>query len=315
MILVMVPRASVSAERVREVLDTEPVILDPEPEEESGGSPECPADTGVSSEPTSRRGQRGVLPLSSRDAALVFDDVSFHYGGSEHAAISDISFTARRGETLAIIGSTGSGKSTILNLALRLYDVSSGRILLNGVDLRDQPQKEVHDRIGYIPQKAVLFSGTIADNVRFGKPDASDDEVIDALKVAQAWEFVRELTDGIEAPVSQGGKNFSGGQKQRLAIARALIKHPEVYLFDDSFSALDLQTDAALRSALRPLLTESIQVIVAQRISTIQDADTIVVLEEGKMCGLGTHAELLANNQVYREIASSQLTEEEMAHV
>jgi ATP-binding cassette subfamily B protein len=328
MILVMLPRASVSAERVMEVLDTRPVILDPadaqlQAEKQEGeyvhtsqsgkAGTELPLEGGAVA-PADKSPQAPPLP-SSPLAALEFDEVSFFYGKSEVPALSSLSFRAAQGSVLAIIGSTGAGKSTLLNLIERLYDASTGRVLLNGKDVRDYRQQELHDRIGYIPQKAVLFSGTIAENIRFGKAEASDEEVIAALTTAQAWEFVSELAQGINAPVSQGGANFSGGQKQRLAIARALIRRPEIYLFDDSFSALDLQTDAALRASLKPLLAESIQVIVAQRISTIQDADQILVLEDGRVCGLGTHRQLLAENAVYREIASSQLTEEEMAHV
>jgi ATP-binding cassette subfamily B protein len=290
MILVMLPRASVSAERVTEVLDTQPVILNP-PETDKEVSASIPA------------------------PSLVFDRVTFSYGqASEEPALREVSFQVRAGTTLAIIGSTGAGKSTLLNLIERLYDVTSGSIVVSGRDVRAYRQHELHERIGYVPQKAVLFSGTIADNIRFGKGEATDDEVVQALKTAQAWEFVRELEEGINAPVVQDGANFSGGQRQRLAIARALIKKPELYLFDDSFSALDLTTDALLRAALKPLMENSVQLIVAQRISTIADADQIVVLDEGQVCGLGTHRQLLAENKVYQEIASSQLTEEEIAH-
>ena len=296
MIVVMIPRASVSAERVIEVLDTQPAIADP-------AIVQMQADKNVQ---------------TSHFATLEFDDISFHFEGqdgtiSETAALCNISFTARKGQTFAIIGSTGSGKSTIMNLAVRLYDVSSGRILLDGTDVRDYAQEDLRKRIGYVPQKAVLFTGTIADNVRFGNPNASDDAVVDALKIAQAWDFVSELPDGLETAVSQGGTNFSGGQRQRLAIARAVLKRPEVYLFDDSFSALDLQTDAQLRTALKPLCADSTMIIVAQRITTIQDADQILVLEEGKICGMGTHDELMEHSATYREIAASQLTASEVA--
>ncbi|MCL2332596.1 MAG: ABC transporter ATP-binding protein/permease [Actinomycetia bacterium] len=291
-ILVMLPRAAVSGERIREVLETEPVILDPD------------AKTTEAVEKTLKRAP----------ASLEFKGVSFYFEGGEEAAVKDIDFKAKRGTTTAVIGSTGSGKSTILNLVERLYDVSEGKILVNGVDVREHTQYDLHDRVGYVPQKAVLFSGTIADNIRFGKPDATDEEVREALKTAQAEDFIEELEEGIEAYVAQGGTNFSGGQKQRLAIARALVKKPQIYLFDDSFSALDLQTDANLRAAIKPLLKDSLAVIVAQRISTIMDADQIIVLDEGKVVGLGTHDELLANNTVYQEIAKSQLSEEELAH-
>jgi len=291
-ILVMLPRAAVSGERIREVLETEPVILDPDEE-------------------TTRAAE---AELTTSPVSLEFKDVSFYFEGGEEAAVEDIDFRARAGTTTAIIGSTGAGKSTILNLVERLYDVTQGKILVNGVDVREHSQYDLHDRVGYIPQKAVLFSGSIADNIRFGKPDATDEEVIAALKTAQAADFIDELDEGIESYVAQGGTNFSGGQKQRLAIARALVKRPEIYLFDDSFSALDLQTDANLRAALRPLLKDSLAIIVAQRISTIMDADQIIVLDEGKVVGKGTHEELLASNAVYQEIAKSQLSEEELAH-
>ena len=292
-ILVMLPRAAVSGERIREVLETDPVILDP----------------------TGDVARDAEDALKQAPVSLEFKDVSFYFEGGEEAAVRDIGFAARAGTTTAIIGSTGSGKSTILNLVERLYDVSEGEIRVNGVDVRAHTQYDLHDRVGYIPQKAVLFSGTIADNIRYGKPDATDEEVREALETAQARDFIDELEEGIEAYVAQGGTNFSGGQKQRLAIARALVKKPEIYLFDDSFSALDLQTDANLRAALKPLLKDSLAVIVAQRISTIMDADQIIVLDQGRMVGCGTHEELLAGNTVYQEIAKSQLSEEELAHV
>jgi len=292
MIMVMVPRASVCAERVMEVLDTEPVIEDP-----AAGK--------------ARQPEPGRADLEFDRVVFSFEDQKGICG--EVPTLCHISFRARKGETFAIIGSTGSGKSTIANLAMRLYDVSEGRILLDGVDIRELNQKDLRRRIGYIPQKAVLFSGTLGDNIRFGNPDASDEEVIEALKVAQAWDFVSEMTDGLESYVAQGGTNFSGGQRQRLAIARALLKKPEVYIFDDSFSALDLKTDAQLRTALKPLRKHSTMIIVAQRIMTIQDADQIMVLEDGKVGGIGTHDELMASNKVYQEIAASQLTAEEVA--
>jgi len=296
MIMVMVPRASVCAERVMEVLDTEAVITDPTKDE---GKDVANAEEG----PTK--------------ANLEFDRVSFLFEdqkgvAGEKPTLSDISFVAKRGQTFAIIGSTGSGKSTIANLALRLYDVTGGRILLDGVDIREQSQHHLRKRIGYIPQKAILFTGTLADNIRFGKEDATEDEVIEALKTAQAWDFVKELPDGLDTEVAQGGTNFSGGQRQRLAIARALVKKPEVYIFDDSFSALDLRTDAQLRQALKPLQKDSTMIIVAQRIMTIQDADQIMVLEDGRIGGMGTHDELMATNTIYQEIAASQLTAEEV---
>ncbi|MCL2537668.1 MAG: ABC transporter ATP-binding protein/permease [Coriobacteriia bacterium] len=294
MIMVMVPRASVCADRVMEVLDTEAVITDPTPT-----TPITPA--------------LAPTPLGN----LTFNDVVFLYEdqkGKEGEAptLIDINFEARRGEVFAIIGSTGSGKSTIANLAMRLYDVSGGHILLDGTDIRDITQHELRSRIGYIPQKAVLFTGTLAENIRFGKEDATEDEVIEALKTAQAWDFVRELPDGLDSEVAQGGSNFSGGQRQRLAIARALVKKPEVFIFDDSFSALDLKTDAALRQALKPLQQRATTIIVAQRIMTIQDADQIMVLEDGRVGGIGTHDELMASNTAYQEIAASQLSAQEV---
>ena len=294
MIMVMVPRASVCADRVMEVLDTEAVITDPTPT-----TPITPA--------------LAPTPLGN----LTFNDVVFLYEdqkGKEGEAptLIDINFEARRGEVFAIIGSTGSGKSTIANLAMRLYDVSGGHILLDGTDIRDITQHELRSRIGYIPQKAVLFTGTLAENIRFGKEDATEEEIIEALKTAQAWDFVRELPDGLDSEVAQGGSNFSGGQRQRLAIARALVKEPEVFIFDDSFSALDLKTDAALRQALKPLQQRATTIIVAQRIMTIQDADQIMVLEDGRVGGIGTHDELMASNTAYQEIAASQLSAQEV---
>jgi len=285
MIFIMYPRASVSAERINEVLDTEPVIEDP------------PA------------------PLESTSAhpCIEFKDVSFAFAGSEEYAIRAVDFMANHNTITAIIGSTGSGKSTILNLIVRLYDVTSGAVLVNGVDVREMSQHYLHELIGYIPQRAVLFDGTIAENVRFGREDATIDEIRTALATAQALDFVEELDEGLESFVAQGGTNFSGGQKQRLAIARAIVKHPQIFLFDDSFSALDLKTDAKLRAALDPHLKRAVTIIVAQRISTIVDADQILVLDEGRIVGRGTHTELMADCQIYREIAQSQMTDEELA--
>jgi len=284
MIFIMYPRASVSAERINEVLDTEPVITDP---------------------PT---------PLASASAQprVAFKDASFAFSGGEEYAICDIEFTAEHNTVTAIIGSTGSGKSTILNLIVRLYDVTSGAVMVNGVDVRQMSQHYLHELIGYIPQRAVLFDGTIAENIRFGKEDATDEEIRSALATAQALDFVEQLDDGLDSFVAQGGTNFSGGQKQRLAIARAIVKHPQIFLFDDSFSALDLKTDAALRAALEPHLKRAVTIIVAQRISTIVDADQILVMDEGRIVGRGTHDELLRDCQIYREIAASQMTEEEL---
>jgi ATP-binding cassette subfamily B protein len=284
MIFVMYPRVSVSAERINEVLETEPEIEDPlDPVEASSDAP-----------------------------SVRFADVKYSFPGSEQPATCGIDFSAKKGTVTAIIGSTGSGKSTLLNLIERLYDVSDGAVLVNDVDVRDMTQHDLHELIGYIPQKAVLFDGTIGENIRFGREDATDEEVWRALEIAQARDFVEALDDGLDSRVSQGGTNFSGGQKQRLAIARAVVKNPEIYLFDDALSALDLKTDAALREAIAPEFAKSVAIIVAQRISSIVDADQILVMDEGCIVGRGTHEELLRDNQVYREIALSQMTEEEL---
>ena len=285
MMFIMVPRAAASADRLNEVLDTEPQIVDP-------------------AEPVSLETARGHIR---------FDDVEFRYPGAEDPVLCNISFEALPGETTAIVGSTGCGKSTLINLIPRFYDVSSGEILIDGVSVRAVTQQDLWAHIGLIPQKAFLFSGTVASNLRYGRPDATDDEIWHALEVAQGRRFVEELPGGIEAPIAQGGSNLSGGQRQRLAIARALIKRPSIYIFDDSFSALDFKTDAALRAALKHETREAAVIIVAQRVSTIMHADKIVVLEEGRIVGVGTHSELLATSETYREIVSSQLTEEEIA--
>lgn len=247
-----------------------------------------------------------------RTAAVVeFDHVTFSYPGAEEPVLRDLSFTMYPGQTTAVIGSTGSGKSTLADLLLRLHDVGDGRIRLGGVDVRQLSQTELRGAIGCVPQKAFLFSGTIADNLRMGRPDASDGELWEALRVAQAEDFVRQLPQGLGAPVSQGGANFSGGQRQRLSIARALVKRADVFLFDDSFSALDVKTDAALRRALRRSVTAPAKLIIAQRVSTILDADQILVLEEGRLAGAGTHSELLEHCPVYRAIAESQMNRKE----
>lgn len=232
---------------------------------------------------------------------------------AEQPALSKISFSARPGEVTAIIGGTGSGKSTLLSLIPRFYDVNEGAVRVDGVDVREMTQEELRSKIGYIPQKAVLFSGTINENIRYGKEDATDEEIIHASKVAQAYDFVSAMKDGFDSEIAQGGNNVSGGQKQRLSIARALVRKPEVYLFDDSFSALDFKTDAKLRAALKAETTESTVLIVAQRVSTVMDADRIIVIDEGEIAGMGTHRELLESSDVYREIVSSQLSEEEIA--
>ncbi|MCE5191090.1 MAG: ABC transporter ATP-binding protein/permease [Actinomycetia bacterium] len=282
---VMVPRAQASATRINEVLDTEPQICDPE----------------VPTEPTGLH------------AYLEFEDVEFRYPGAEDAVLCDISFKALPGQTTAVVGSTGSGKSTLINLIPRFYDVTGGRVLVDGVDIREMTQATLWERIGFIPQKAFLFNGTVASNLRYGKADATDDELWHALKVAQGKAFVSAMPEGLDAPVAQGGSNVSGGQRQRLAIARALVKRPEIYVFDDSFSALDFKTDSALRTALQAETRDATVLIVAQRVSTIMHADNIVVLDKGTIVGQGTHEELMQSCETYREIVSSQLTEEEIA--
>ncbi len=282
---VMIPRAAASAERIGAVLDTKPEITDPV-------DPVVPAE------------RRGVV---------TFEDVEFRYPGAEQPVLCGISFTARPGQTTAVVGSTGSGKSTLINLVPRFYDVTGGRLLLDGVDVRDMTQAELWSRIGFIPQKAFLFSGTVASNLRYGRDEATEAELWHALEVAQGAGFVKAMDEGLEAPISQGGTNVSGGQRQRLAIARALVKRPSVYIFDDSFSALDFKTDAALRSALAHDTRNAAVIIVAQRVSTIMHADQIVVLDEGTIVGTGTHEELMKTSTTYREIVQSQLTEEEVA--
>ena len=285
MIFIMVPRAMVSADRVQEVLATELSIKEPE----------------------------NPVTLGNESGELRFDDVSFRYGNAEEDTLSHISFTAKPGQTTAVIGATGAGKSTLINLIPRFYDVTGGAVYLNGKDIRTLSQKELRDNIGYVPQKAVLFSGTIDSNIKYGKEDADVNEVLAALDCAQAMEFVSELPNGVESSIAQGGSNVSGGQKQRLAIARALVKKAPVYIFDDSFSALDFKTDAKLRRALTKYTENAVVLIVAQRVSTIMNAEQIIVLDEGKIVGKGTHKELLKTCPEYREIAESQLSKEELA--
>jgi ATP-binding cassette subfamily B protein len=285
LLFIMLPRAQASAERINEVLALESEINDPEP-------------------------GREVVP--TEHGLLEFRNVSFWYYGAEEPAVRDISFTARPGEVTAIIGSTGSGKSTIINLIPRFYDVEKGAILVDGVDIRDMTQAALRQRVGLVPQKAVLFTGTISENIRYGRQDATDEEVRAAAVTAQAVEFIDEMPDGFDSMIAQGGTNVSGGQKQRLSIARALVKRPEIYLFDDSFSALDFKTDAKLRSALRKVTADATVLIVGQRVATIRDADRIIVLDEGRIAGMGTHAELYADCDIYREIVSSQLSAEEV---
>ncbi len=286
MMFIFVPRAAVAAARIAEVLETVPSIVDP----------------------------KTPKPFDSKKRGLVeFKGVNFRYGGAEEDALHDISFTASPGETTAFIGSTGSGKSTVANLLLRFYDVTAGEILVDGADVREVRQNDLRARIGYVPQKGVLLSGTVGSNLRYGAPDASDDEVIAAATVAQAMEFISANEARLDADIAQGGTNVSGGQKQRLSIARALTKNPEIFIFDDSFSALDFKTDRALRTALRENTGGSTVLIVAQRVSTIMDAEQIIVLDEGKIVGRGTHRELLKSCPQYFEIASSQLSKEELA--
>jgi ATP-binding cassette subfamily B protein len=286
MVLVMWPRAAASSERLNEVLAVEPAIHDP-------AVPE-PAMAAV----------RGTVE---------FRDVEFGYPGAADPVLTGISFTARPGQTTAIIGSTGSGKSTLINLVPRLYDVTAGAVLVDGVDVRDRARADLWASIGLVPQRAFLFSGTIADNLRFGAPGATDEQLWRALEIAQGAEFVRALPEGLEAPIEQGGANVSGGQRQRLAIARALVRDPAVYVFDDSFSALDYATDARLRAALREPTRQSCVLVVAQRVSTIRHADQILVLDEGRLVGVGTHASLMADCPTYGEIVLSQLSAEEAA--
>ncbi|MEW4371983.1 ABC transporter ATP-binding protein [Paenibacillus kandeliae] len=286
-IFIMVPRAMASISRINEVLDMQPDIVDP-------------------TQPTTA-GQ------STTAAVLEFRNVEFYYPGAEQPALRQISFTAKRGEVIAIIGGTGSGKSTLVNLIPRFYDVSDGSILINGVDIREMKQAELRQHIGYVPQKALLFTGTITDNIRYGASEATADEIRHAAVIAQADEFISAMPDGYESMIAQGGTNVSGGQKQRLSIARALVRRPELYIFDDSFSALDFKTDARLRAALKTETTDSTVLMVAQRVSTVRDADRIIVLDNGAIVGMGNHHELMEHSEVYREIVSSQLSEEESA--
>lgn len=285
MMFVMIPRASASAVRINEVLDMTPDIKDP----------------------------MQAKSLSTQRGYVEFRHVSFSYPGAEQPAISDISFSLVPGEVTAIIGGTGSGKSTMLNLILRFYDVNQGSILVDGMDVREMSQETLRAKIGYVSQSSLLFTGTIAENIRYGKEDATDEEVQQAADTAQATEFITEMNEGFDAIIAQGGTNISGGQKQRLSIARALVRKPEIYLFDDSFSALDFKTDAKLRAALKQETAQSTMLIVAQRVSTVMNADHIIVMDEGQLVGVGNHQELMSTCEVYREIVFSQLSEEESA--
>ena len=284
---ILIPRAAVSSGRIREVLDTEPLIHEPE-------RPVSPSDE-------ARRGE------------VVFEGVEFGYPGAENAVLREISVRAGPGETTAIVGSTGSGKSTLINLVPRFYDATGGSVQVDGVDVREMVLEDLWQRIGIVPQKAFLFAGTVASNLRFGDEHATDEELWHALGIAQAREFVEEMEGGLEAPITQGGTNLSGGQRQRLAIARALVKKAGIYIFDDSFSALDFGTDARLRAALARDIGWATIIIVAQRVGTIMQADRIVVMDDGKIVGIGTHRELLADNETYREIVFSQMSEKEAA--
>ena len=283
---IMLPRANVAALRINDVLKTKVSVTDPE---------------------------NPVLPAQDVKGTVEFDNVSFAYPEAGENVLTDISFKAEKGETIAVIGSTGSGKSTLINLIPRFYDVTKGRVLVDGVDVRDMTQREVRDRLGYVPQRGILFSGTIDSNIRYGKTDISAEEVKEAAEVAQATEFIDTKPETYNSPIAQGGTNVSGGQKQRLSIARAIAKKPEIFIFDDSFSALDFKTDSTLRKALKAHTKDATTIIVAQRISTILNADKIIVLDDGHMAGIGTHKELMKNCEVYRQIAMSQLSEEELA--
>jgi ATP-binding cassette subfamily B protein len=285
MMFIFLPRAAASAKRINEVLDIKPEIND-----------------------------AATTRLATAEHGVVeFRDVTFSYPGAEEPALSHISFTARPGQVTAIIGGTGAGKSSLVTLIPRFYDVDSGAVLVDGVDVREQAQEALRAKMGFVPQKAVIFSGTVADNIRYGKTNATDEELRQAAVIAQATEFIDAMPEGMQTVIAQGGTNISGGQKQRLSIARALVRSPEIYIFDDTFSALDYATDAHLRAALKGVTADATVLIVAQRVSTIIDADQIVVLDEGKVAGIGTHKELMQSNEVYREIVLSQLSQEEVA--
>jgi ATP-binding cassette subfamily B protein len=285
-VAMMAPRATVCAERIVEVLDTDSTVTAPDVV---------------------------VVPAAAGAGTLELRDVGFHYPGADTPVLCDVSLTSLPGQTTAVVGSTGAGKTTLVNLVARLVDVTSGAVLIDGVDIRDMAPDDLWDRIGLVPQKPYLFSGTVATNLRYGKPDASDDELWEALRVAQAADFVAAMPGGLDAPINQGGTNVSGGQRQRLAIARALVKKPAVYIFDDSFSALDTATDARLRAALAPTIAGATVLVVAQRVSTIATADQILVLEDGRPVGLGTHEGLRRTCPTYAEIVASQASSQEAA--
>jgi ATP-binding cassette subfamily B protein len=285
MVFIMIPRAQASAIRINEVLEMEPEIIDSK-----------------------------IIKLADKQSGYVeFKDVTFSYPGADQPAISHITFSTRPGETTAIIGGTGSGKSTLINLIPRFYDVTSGEILVDGVDVREMSQEALREKIGFVPQNTVLFTGTIAENIKYGKSDATIEEIEHAAKVAQATDFVNGMKEGYDHIIAQGGTNVSGGQKQRLSIARALVRKPGIYIFDDSFSALDFKTDAKLRAALKKETAKSTVIIIAQRVATVMDADRIIVIDDGIIAGMGTHKELLTSCKVYHEIVSSQLSEEELS--
>lgn len=285
MMFIFLPRASASAKRINEVLDIKPEIND----------------------------AATTRPATEQQGVVEFRDVTFSYPGAEEPALSHITFTAHPGQVTAIIGGTGAGKSSLVTLIPRFYDVDSGAVLVDGVDVREQKQEELREKIGFVPQRAVLFSGTIDENIRYGKPDATEEELRRAANIAQATEFIQTMPQGMQTEIAQGGTNVSGGQKQRLSIARALVRRPEIYIFDDTFSALDYTTDAKLRAALKSETANATVLIVAQRVSTIMDADQILVLDEGRVVGMGTHHQLMETNEVYREIVLSQLSAEEVA--
>ncbi|MEG1001251.1 MAG: ABC transporter ATP-binding protein [Cellulosilyticaceae bacterium] len=284
MVFIMYPKARVSANRIQEILDTKPIIINP---------------------------KEGIKETKEQ-GLVVFDHVTFRYPDGEEAVLRDISFTAKQGEMVAFIGSTGSGKSTLINLIPRFYDVTEGSIKIDGVDVRDYDLKALRNKIGFIPQKTRLFTGTIAENIKFGKKDATQEEIKNSTKVAQAYPFIKGKPKQFEEPISEGGSNMSGGQKQRLSIARAIVRKPEIYIFDDSFSALDFKTDAALRAKLKGETAHSAVLVVAQRIGSILEADQIIVLNEGEVVGIGKHEELLRSCDIYQEIALSQLSKEEL---